>query len=130
MFPCSNTWGIVSSNAWCYCCSCHYCCSKNSLTGAIFETGAYGVPSKSQKSFICGWVRQTITLKSPVKGHPPQSPPGRYSDYPYFGCSTKNQVMRPALDFLFFSEISSRNPFTTTWYQWRLVWRWFRSKNR
>ena len=24
------------------------------LTGAFFETGAYGVPSKSQKSFICG----------------------------------------------------------------------------
>jgi hypothetical protein len=38
-----------------------------------------------------------------------------------FGCSTKNQVLRLALDFLFFSEISSRNPFTTTWYQWRLV---------
>ena len=29
------------------------------LTGAIFETGAYGVPSKSPKSFICGGVRQT-----------------------------------------------------------------------
>ena len=35
----------------------------------IFETGAYGVPSKSQKSFICGGVRQTITLKSPGKVH-------------------------------------------------------------
>ena len=44
------------------------------LTGAIFETGAYGVPSKSQKSFICGGVRQTITLKSPGKGAPPSTP--------------------------------------------------------
>ena len=26
------------------------------LTCAIFETGAYGVPSKSKKSFICGGV--------------------------------------------------------------------------
>ena len=44
------------------------------LTGTIFETGAYGVPSKSQKSFICGGVRQTITLKSPGKGAPPSTP--------------------------------------------------------
>ena len=29
------------------------------LTGTIIETGTYGVPSKSQKSFICGGVRQT-----------------------------------------------------------------------
>ena len=67
------------------------------LTDAIFETGASGVPSKSQKSFICGWVGQTITLKSPGKGAPPPSP-RVYSDYPYFGCSTKNQVFCPALD--------------------------------
>ena len=46
----------------------------NILTGAIFETGAYGVPSKSPKSFICGGVRQTITLKSPGKGAPPSTP--------------------------------------------------------
>ena len=44
------------------------------LTGAIFETGAYGVPSKSPKSFICGGVRQTINLKSPGKGAPPSTP--------------------------------------------------------
>ncbi len=44
------------------------------LTDAIFETGASGVPSKSQKSFICGGVRQTITLKSPGKGAPPSTP--------------------------------------------------------
>ena len=30
------------------------------LTGAIFETGAYEIPSKSPKSFICGGVRQTF----------------------------------------------------------------------
>ena len=58
------------------------------LTDAIFETVASGVPSKSQKSFICGEVGQTINLKSPGKGAPPQPPPGGYSDYPYFGCST------------------------------------------
>ena len=44
------------------------------LTGAIFETGAYGVPSKSPKSVICGGVRQTINLKSPGKGAPPSTP--------------------------------------------------------
>ena len=44
------------------------------LTDTIFETGASGVPSKSQKSFICGGVGQTITLKSPGKGAPPLNP--------------------------------------------------------
>ena len=48
--------------------------TKVSLTGAIFETGAYGVPSKSPKSFICGGVRQTINLMSPGKGAPPPTP--------------------------------------------------------
>jgi hypothetical protein len=76
-------------------------------------------------SFVVGWDK--LSTWSPlVKGHPPQPPPGGNSDTPYFGCSTKNQVLHPALDFLFFSEISSRNPFTTTWYQWQLVRRWFR----
>ena len=77
-------------------------------------------------SFVVGWDKLS-PWSPPVKGHPPQPPPGGYSDYPYFGCSTKNQVLRPALDFLFFSEISSRNPFTTTWYQWQLVWTWLSS---
>ena len=44
------------------------------LTGTVFETGAYGVPSKSQRWFICGGVRQTITQKSPSKGAPPSTP--------------------------------------------------------
>ena len=44
------------------------------LTGAIFETGAYGVPSKSPNSFICDGVIQTINLKSPSKGAPPSIP--------------------------------------------------------
>ena len=61
-----------------------YLISPFPLTGAIFEIGAYGVPSKSQKSFICDGVRQTITLKSPGKGAPPSTP----CRYPYFGCST------------------------------------------
>ena len=67
---------------------------KSILTGAIFETGVYGVPSKSPKSFFCGGVRQTINLKSPGKGAPPSTP--------YFGCSTKNQVLRLAWIFYFF----------------------------
>jgi hypothetical protein len=46
----------------------------NPLNSAIFETGAYGVASKSPKSFICGGVRQTINLKSPGKGAPPSTP--------------------------------------------------------
>ena len=80
----------------------------NIINRRYFWTGASGVQSKSQISFICGGVGQT---SSPVKGHPPQPPPGSYSGYPYFGCST-----------YFFSEISSSNPFTTTWSQWGLVW--------
>ena len=44
------------------------------LTDAISKTGASGVPSKSHKSFICGGVRQTITLKSPGKEAPPSTP--------------------------------------------------------
>jgi hypothetical protein len=47
---------------------------ESDLTNAIFETGASGVPSKSQKSFICDGMRQTITLKSPGKGAPPSTP--------------------------------------------------------
>ena len=47
---------------------------KSLLTDAIFETGASGVPSKSQKSFICVGVGQTITLKSLGKGAPPSTP--------------------------------------------------------
>ena len=47
--------------------------SKNT-SDTIFETGASRVPSKSQKSFICGGVKQTITLKSPGKGAPPSTP--------------------------------------------------------
>ena len=43
------------------------------LTDTIFETGASGVPSKSQKPFICGGVGQTITLKSPGKGATPST---------------------------------------------------------
>jgi hypothetical protein len=50
---------------------CHHSETKMTLTGTMFETGAYGVPSKSQKSFICGGVRQTITLTSPGKGADP-----------------------------------------------------------
>ena len=54
------------------------------LTGAIFETGAYGVPSKSPKSFICGGVRQTINLKSPGKGAPPSTPSWGLQWHPLF----------------------------------------------
>ena len=41
------------------------------LTDASFENGESRVPSKSQKSFICGGMGQTITLKPPGKGAPP-----------------------------------------------------------
>ena len=37
------------------------------LTGPIFEIGTYGVPSKSQKLFICGGVGQTIKLPNVSK---------------------------------------------------------------
>jgi hypothetical protein len=52
-------------------------------------------------SFVVGWDK--LSRWSPlVKGHPSQPHPGGYSDYPYFGCSTNYQVMRPTLDFYFF----------------------------
>ena len=79
-------------------------------------------------SFVVGWDKLS-PWSSLVKGRPPQPPPGGYSGYPYFGCTTKNQVFHPALDFYFFSEISSRNPLYTTWYQWRLVRTWLSSIN-
>ena len=57
----------------------------NPLTDPIFETGASGILSKSQKSLICGGVRQAITLKSPSKGTPTSNPSRGLQ---YFRCST------------------------------------------
>jgi hypothetical protein len=57
-------------------------CRKSiSILLSIFETVASGVPSKSQKSLICGGVRQTITLKSPGKGAPPLNEGGRGGEH-------------------------------------------------
>ena len=102
--------------------SCH-------LTDAIFETGASGVPSKSQKSFICGGVRQTITLKSPGKGAPPSTPSRGLQWLPLFWTQYIKPIHASRIGFFIFSDISSRNPFTTTWYQWRLVRTWLSSIN-
>jgi len=58
--------------------------TRSPITGTIFETGAYGVPSKSPKSFISGGVRQTINLKSPGKGAPPSTPSWGLQWHPLF----------------------------------------------
>ena len=34
--------------------------------------------------------------------YPSQPPPRGYSEYPYFGCSAKNQVLHPAFIFYVF----------------------------
>ena len=87
------------------------------LTDTIFETGASGVPSKSQKSFICGGVGQTITLKSPGKGAPPSTPSRGLQWLPLFWMQYIKPSHASRIGFFSFSDISSRNPFTTTWYQ-------------
>ena len=100
---------------------------KKYLTGAIFETGASGVQSKSQKPFICSGVVQKL---SPGKGAFP-STPSQGLQWLHLGPLFWIQFIKPspALDFLFFSELSSRNPFTTTWYQCLLVRTWLSSIN-
>ena len=65
---------MVFEHPWFFMCRLSNVGLSQYLTGAIFETGAYGVPIKPPKSFICGGVRQTINLKSPGKGAPPSTP--------------------------------------------------------
>ena len=74
---------------------------RMALTDAIFETGAFRLWSPKQITEIIHlwWGETNYHPEVPREGHPPQPPPGGYSDTPYFGCSTKNQVLRLALDF-------------------------------
>ena len=114
---------------------------KKYLTGAIFETGASGVQSKSQKPFIWSGVVQKL---SPGKGAFPSTsttlnpiPGAAVATLGFMNCIQNKGPLfwiqfikpSPALDFLFFSELSSRNPFTTTWYQCLLVRTWLSSIN-
>ena len=68
------------------------------VEGYFFETHTEYQANHSNHLFVVGWDK--LSLWSPPGKEAP--PPGGYSDYPYSGCSTKNQVLRLALDFLFF----------------------------
>ena len=74
------------------------------LTDGIFETGAYGVPSKSQNSTILGQGGPSSTQCSNPSWARPWRHPFGTNNYPPFRHSTKNQVVSPALDFLFFAK--------------------------
>ena len=76
--------------------------TSNILTDTILETGASGVPSKSQKSFICGGVGQTITLKSPGKGAPPSTPSRGLQWLPLFWMQYIKPSLPSRIGFLIF----------------------------
>ena len=75
------------------------------LTDGIFETGAYGVPSKSQNPTLLGQGGPSSTQCSNPSWAWHWHHPFGTNNYPPFRQSTKNQVFIPALDFLFFAKI-------------------------
>ena len=72
------------------------------LTDGIFETGAYGVPSKSQKLTVLGQGGPSSTQCSNPSWARYWCHPFGTNNYPPFRHSTKNQVFIPALDFFIF----------------------------
>ena len=79
--------------------------SKCDLTDGIFETGAYGVTSKSQNPTVLGQGGPSSTQCSNPSWAWRWHHPFGTNNYPPFRHSTKNQVFSPALDFLFFAKI-------------------------
>ena len=77
-----------------------------SLTGGIFETGAYRVPSKSQNSTVLcqGGPSSSNKCSNPSWAWRRCHPFGT-NHYPPFQPTIKNQVFSLALDILFFSKI-------------------------
>ena len=69
------------------------------LTDGIFETGAYGVPSKSQKLTVLGQGGPSSTQCSNPSWARHWCHPFGTNNYPPFRHSTKNQVFCPTLDF-------------------------------
>ena len=68
-------------------------------TDGIFETGAYGVPSKSQNPTQGGPSSTQCSNPSwACRWHHPFGT----NNYSPFRHSTKNQVFRPSLDFFLF----------------------------
>ena len=68
------------------------------LTDGIFETGAYGVPSKSQNPTVLG--QDLVPNVQTLAGHDVGT-----NNYPPFQPTIKNQVFSLVLDILFFSKI-------------------------
>ena len=75
------------------------------LTDGIFETGAYGVPSKSQNPTVLGQGGPSSTQYSNPSWACCWHHRFGTINYPPFRYSTKNQAFIPALDFLFFTKI-------------------------
>ena len=71
------------------------------LTDGIFETGAYGVPRKSQNPTVSGQGCPSSTQCSNPSWACRWHHPFGTNSYPPFGHSTKNQVFSHALDFYF-----------------------------
>ena len=75
------------------------------LTDGILETGAYGVPSKSQNPTILGQGGPSSTQCSNNSWACRWHHPFGTNNYPPFRHSTQNQVFILTLDFLFFAKI-------------------------
>ena len=83
------------------------------LSDSIVETGAYGVPSKSQNPTVLGQGGPCSTQCSKTSWACRWHHPFGTNNYPPFWHSTQNQVFIPALDFLFFAKI--RLEITNIW---------------
>ena len=75
------------------------------LTDGIFETGAYGVPSKSQNPTVLGQGGPSSTQCSHSGWACCWRHPFGTNNFPPFRHSKQNQVFIPALDFLFLAKI-------------------------
>ena len=72
------------------------------LTDGIFETGAYGVPSKSQKLTVLGQGGPSSTQCSNPSWVCRWHHPFGTNNYSPFQRNTQNQIFIPALDFFYF----------------------------
>jgi hypothetical protein len=75
------------------------------IADGIFETGAYGVPSKSQNPTVLGQGGPSSTQCSNPSWACQWHHPFRTNNYPPFRHSTRSQVFILTLDFLFFAKI-------------------------
>ena len=75
------------------------------LTGGIFETGAYGVPSKSQKLTVLGQGGPSSTQCSNPSWARHWCHPFGTNNYPPFRHSTKKLSLFSHIGFLSFAKI-------------------------